>query len=555
MNYSFNYEQYRAEAIRHKQTKSIPPEEIKTNAKRKTRVVGDPYPILPTYSTIYNRITPDLLEATAKVAPVQRSLRQLELIAFPWFEFNVVAPGVGEAENKQEQALLDRMKQEDKRLKTNTLCKQSFYDLITYGSALFERVWVTTKDGWIVPNLQRLPAKSFSYAVPEIQGNPTRYLVGRILKGIVYDKQEQRMRFFQKQSTSSVPVEIDAENVIHLKDECSNYVDGDPYLAGIVSTVTQLEFARKRMMQTVSRGGAPNAIVKVGLPDSFKDDTGSKDLTTAMPGAGTTPNDQIYTDLWEYATLLVQNQSSDTAIAVPEGVDFQYQNIPISLDPTVPDSYLIRELISHIFPRDVLEVLSQSISTTSAPLLELLKMMIQGWQAVCSTPFEKVWTEFAQKNGFDLYEVYFDWAPFIPDDPANEHKLALEKFMVHTITLDEYRESIGLDPLDKAQRVVIYEELTRWKSPAQPPQQQFGQAGASEDGDMGPTPTEGNELTQPTDLVQEEQKLNEVFDGVRTSATLDEELMGILRDTGSIAMKVLKSANYFEVSKTSSIKG
>ena len=125
----------------------------------------------------------------------------------------------------------------------------------------------------------------------------------------------------------------------------------------------------------------------------------------------------------------------------------------------------------------MLEIQAAAISATSQPLLQLLKMMVQGWQNMCSRQFtERIWNEFLKLNGWEGWTCEFVWRDLIPQDEQVKQTLTIQRFVNHIVTLDEARESLGLPPLNDEERAVLMQELTLWKNPMAG-QQQPGQQG------------------------------------------------------------------------------
>lgn len=310
----------------------------------KSGPIGSPFPNMNTMFT-GRRIDVKLLEQTARAPPVARSLWQLQLIAFPWFDFNIIPPSDTEPDEDADKKLKIKLEEIERRLHTTIMCSQAMYDIVTYGSAVFELTWKEDEDGYVVPDVvQRLPAQSFRQAPAGAIGDRTRYVVGNILKGIVYDKTSKEYQYWQLQDpygSTGVPVQIPTEQLIHIKDSRSSYVDGEPYLAGITSTIAQLEFVRKRVMQTVTRIGSPKQVATVGIPQSYLKALEANQIpvsiTSAVPGASTTPADVMLTDLWDMARVVVENQNSDLAVAVPEGISLQWERPSIPFNPTEID--------------------------------------------------------------------------------------------------------------------------------------------------------------------------------------------------------------------------
>jgi len=556
--------------------------------------VGAPFPnIYSFYSG--NRIDIKLLEQTARAPPVARSLWQLQLIAFPRFDFKLNPPDDIEEDPDTVNEILSKLNELDHNIDTTILCVQALYDIMTYGSFIGEVTWKEDDDGYIVPDVvNRLPAASFKQAPPEAEGDRDKYMVGHILKGIIYNKKSKSYEYWQLQNnygTTGIPINIPTEQVIHIKDKSSPFVDGEPYLQGIVSTISQLEFVRKRVMQTVSRIGSPKQIATVGVPpeylDALKNASGVPlSVTSAIPGAGSNTADIMLTDLWDYARQLVENQSADLAVAVPRGIDLSWDQGHVAFNPTEIDNYLIKEAISHIFPRDMLEIQAAAISATSQPLLQLLKMMVQGWQNMCSKAFqEQIWNKFLEYNGYEGWSVTFEWDDLIPQDEQVKQNITLQRFINHVITLDEARESLGLPALDPAPwmegltvREVLEKELALWRNPMAGQQQQGGMPGMGMGspemggmdleallgrGNMAEEPTEpetgletvpetipddSNKFSEPIGMEFQSNsiKQNKTLDDIVTPNKLDAEAEDILGSLENDVMKILKKTKYFD---------
>ena len=443
--------------------------------------VGAPFPNLYTFFT-GRRLDVKLLEQTARAPPVARSIWQLQLIAFPAFKFKIVPPAGQELDEEQVKKLEPKMEEIDRRVKTTIMCVQALYDVLTYGSGIFELTW-KEEDGWNVPDVvHRLPAASLRQAPADVIGNKNRYAVGNLLNGIVFDKQENVFLYYQLQNnygTSGIPIQIPTEQIIHIKDGASPFVDGEPYLQGIVSTIAQLEFARKRLMQTISRVGAPTKTATVGVPEEYLKALGEAPITSAIPGASNTTADIMFTDLWENARQIIEGQSADEGIAVPKGIELKYENVQVPIQPTLVDEYLVKEAIRHFFPTDILDTVAQAISTSSGPLLELIKMMVRGWQRTCCTAFETLlWNKFLELNGFKGYRVELEWDDLIPPDKVQEQKQTVELFNTHIISLDEARTNLGLPPLTPEERAIIVQELQLWRPSKGGMRQQQGMGGS-----------------------------------------------------------------------------
>jgi hypothetical protein len=116
---------------------------------------------------------------------------------------------------------------------------------------------------------------------------------------------------------------------------------------------------------------------------------------------------------------------------------------------TEPDQYLKMEILNHLIPRDFIEQNQQAISTTGAPLLELVMMVVHGWREIISRPFAALYSEILQANGYD------DWAvEFTFQDPSLENKvegqrLAIQAYSLGAMPETRLYEIMGWPPLSE----------------------------------------------------------------------------------------------------------
>jgi len=422
--------------------------ELKTNAAN-IDPVGMQYPY---DSTAYDfRLTAENLLKVLEAGHVDRILMQIFMLALNGRDLKIVNP---EDSNKKKlspktlevQKMLWRL---DKIYDTETLMAQTGLDCMGFGSGLVEMgvqdkpdgsyTFPKTDMGWNAPQwLQYIDA--YSLSGESVSTNNTQAFVpGRILKGITYDKTAKQMQYWQTQGEGENPIQLPTARIIHIRDKKSRYPDGKSYLAGIAPTVLQLEFVRKAFMQNVNYKGVGRCVVKV---NEVRDAQGK--ILETPTGTG-----KRWEKAYAAAVDFVKNYGNNN-VGVLWGQDHEviFPNLGNVGDVVPVDQYLKGEILQHLIPRDFVEQTNQSISATGTPLLELLMMVIRGWRRIISEPFEALYTQILEENGFT------DWAcEFVYTDPNTENKLEKQKLIIQAF-------SIGMLPLSRAISECGWQPLT-----------------------------------------------------------------------------------------------
>jgi len=231
---------------------------------------------------------------------------------------------------------------------------------------------------------------------------------------------------------------------MHIRDKKSRYPDGKSYLAGIAPTVLQLEFVRKAFMQNVNYKGVGRCVVKV---NEMRGADGNP-LAPPVGGTGTR-----WERAYKAAVDFVKNYGNNN-IGILWGGDHEviFPNLGNVGDLVEVDKYLKAEILQQLMPRDFVEQTGQAISTSGTPILELLMMVVRGWRRIISEPFEALYTEILEANGFK------DWAvEFVYTDPNMENKLEKQKVIVQAFSLGmlpigRAYEEMGWQPLNEAEQ-------------------------------------------------------------------------------------------------------
>ena len=388
-------------------------------------------------------ITVDMARHASRHYIVSRILRQIDDFAFSG-AYIKVSPPEAIAEDVSEQEIDDVQSKVDeidrKVVKTITRCRQSAYDEIVYGTAVFERIKGIIED-WKAPVIiKRLPAYSFCER-PIGRMDIMRYITGDILLGIVYDKQEDVFEFWQKQNNISNPIQIPTRNVIQIRDEVSEQVDGTSFLVQILPLVKKLEFADMCLMQTVHRAGAPLLWITV---EEYPDKKGELQKNPAAWDSKTA---------YEKAQKLGQNWGKDSVLVAnscltPVPLDFK-----LAIDPIRVVQFLETRILYALIPRDFTEQSGQAVSKTSAPTLKLLVLVAEGWRSRSSKALLEMWSEILEENGYKGWKVEIIWKELDPTDEKLIYDRAAVAKGMGVFTEDEIRDMVGYEAKPK-------EELT-----------------------------------------------------------------------------------------------
>jgi hypothetical protein len=310
--------------------------------------------------------------------------------------------------------------------------------------------FATVREGnWLnFSEIQALPAQSFG-TTPTLSG--TDYLPDKILPGIIYDGKDDSTRFFQNQGTvgRGQAKEIDATNILYIED--STVPDDLSFLKVLNPIMEQWKEIRKYSMTAERRVAVPNETERIDANDVVKM------ILAKVPVK--------VQDLIDHCDDLAENQSYQNKKVALAGTRIEYPNISMPLNPWEADQYLKDEICDFFFHRNVIKRVQQSISSNDNAVRGLLDIHIASERELWGRPFEGLWNQWLEWNGFDLVDS-FEWWEWTPTDRAEEHKKNLENYRSHSITINEYRKLEGLPPLTDAEIKSLAEEVALiWGKP------------------------------------------------------------------------------------------
>ena len=382
-------------------------------------------------------ITPERIANNRSVPVVMESLSGLSRLCFSGFD-HVLQP-IDSSDDTQgpaiEKALAQIHNQEKRigrigkarRCGTLGLVRAAALDGWSFRQAISE--YATMQEGnWLnFAEIQHLPAQSFSTA----SGVGEDYLSDKILPGIIYDAKQDTTRFFQSGAGwGGQAKELDPDNLLYIEDV--TVPDDISFLKVLQPSIEAWKEVRRYGMTAERRVAVPNETERIDARD-----------VVSMIQAKIPIKMQ---DLIEHCDDLAENQSYVNRKVALAGTRIEYPTISMPLNPWEADKYLREEIIAFFFKRDVLEVTAQAISATTAPSKTLLDLHIASERELWGRPFENLWTQWLEWNGFELADE-FAWWDWSPADKEKEHQRNLENYRSHAITINEFRQLEGLNPL------------------------------------------------------------------------------------------------------------
>jgi len=378
--------------------------------------------------------------------PILRAtISKLQKFIFEGAELLVVPPDeiandVTKEELEEMQTMVETI--DNYAIKTLVRMERTWLDKKRYGTKLFERIdgqipgITTTYKGPVV--FKSLPMHSFDTTPTELTDTST-YVTGKILKGIIFNLKTFETTYWQRQSDFGAPIQLPAQNLIVIKDENSENVDGDSVFATLVPLVKKLTFVDKCLMRSAMRTGVPNLDVII---KEFREE--------AAP---------INIDAWDLnkafseGKKIGQNWSNSTVLAHPDCIELKPMEWgKMGLDPIKVVNFFNERILYALVPRDFTENKGIAISQTGTSSLDMLNLWARGEQTEIERPFLAEWNRILELNGKKGWRVEIVWREMTPDSGPeiwNRVRIARD---VGVFTPDEIREIAGYPPLTEDQR-------------------------------------------------------------------------------------------------------
>ena len=407
-------------------------------------VASQPGYTAPAYIPRYSAVSASSIVNAYSLPPIQEAIIPIGVAAFPGFDIVINPPEDETWPDAKISEARKGIKQADKVVKSLEQVRWAFYDTLGFRHSLFN-FSLKTDGNWTLPDtFQRLSAESFG-RVSEATRDRNRFWRDPLLPGIVQDRKDNSKHFYQAQIQYGEPVEIPAEELLHIFWELPG---NQSVLASILPTIDFWQYARKCLGLSAQRQGVPNAVATFDLQAAqwFAENSEGV-LVNGLPA-----NIQGYMD------EVVKSQSSGTAFNLPPGGNITYPTTS-GLDPAQAlDQYMERKLILHLCPTQILDTLGQSLGKSSQPALDLFILLANGWREIDARPFEQYYTNILDINGFDGATVSFEWWPVLQEDTNAAHNRTLMALREGMITINEARAAQDHPALDDAGIAALIDE-------------------------------------------------------------------------------------------------
>lgn len=393
-------------------------------------------------------ITPQDVKVIWKEPILRSTVTKLQKFIFEGAELLVVPPDeiANEVDKKEMQEVQTMVETIDNfAMHTLTKMERAWLDKKKYGTKLFERIDGPIKGinksykGPVV--FKSLPMHAFD-TTPTSMSDTTKYVPGELLKGIVFDLNTFDTSYWQRQTAYGDPIQLPNENLICVKDENSEAVDGDSVFVTLVPLIKKLNFVDKCLIRADMRVGVPNIDIII-----------KENRDEAAP---------INADAWDLAKAfsegkkIGQNWSNSTVLAHPDCIELKPMEWgKMGLDPVKVVNFFNERILYALVPRDFTENKGIAITQTGTSSLDMLNLWARGEQSEIERPFLAEWNRILALNGKEGWRVEIVWREMTPDSGPeiwNRVRIARD---VGVFTPDEIREIAGYPPLTEDQREEI----------------------------------------------------------------------------------------------------
>ena len=370
-------------------------------------------------------VGPDRIAANRSIPIVLESIIGLSRLCFSGMDHALkpLDPS-DDTQGKNIEAAMQQIRIQEKRIgrigkarKCGTigLIRYAALDGWSFRQALSEYATIN-EGGWQnFAEIQALSAQSFGTASSLAGDN---YLPDKILPGVVFDKVQDATRFFQYPGTGMAK-ELDPEGILYIEDV--TVPDDLSFLKVLNPVMESWKEVRRYGMLAERRIAVPNQTSRVDAKDVI-----------ALAGAGLLakmPNFmQVLTDKCDD---LAENQSYANTKSVPAGARLEYPSISMPLNPWEADQYLKDEISDFFFKRNVIKRVEQAISVSGNADKAMLDIHISSERELWGKPYEGLWNQWLEWNGFELVDefAYWDWSPADQDSTVKREVMKLNAGM------------------------------------------------------------------------------------------------------------------------------
>lgn len=348
-------------------------------------------------------VSPAMIASNRSIPIVLESISGLSRLCFSNFDHVLKPLDVSDdTQGKNIELAMEQIRIQEKRIGrigkakrqgTIGLIRASALDGWSFRQSLAE--YSTVQEGnWLnFQDIQSLPALSFSTA-SSLNGD--EFVVDKLLSGVVFDKKQDLTRFFQYPGVGQAK-ELDPEGILYIEDV--TVPDDTSFLKVLHPIMEQWKEIRKYSMTAERRVAVPNETERIDANDIVRM------ILAKVPVK--------VQDLIDHCDDLAENQSYQNKKVALAGTRIEYPNISMPLNPWEADQYLKDEISDFFFKRNVIKRVQQSISSSDTSQKALLDTHIFSERELWGKPFEGLWNQWLEWNGFELYDefAYWDWTP------------------------------------------------------------------------------------------------------------------------------------------------
>lgn len=321
----------------------------------------------------------------------------------------------------------------------SAVSRSAMKDLMNWGISLYNWVWQRDDIGRLICTaLNRIHPYNLSVRP---SGGSTGKTYGRVLPGIVYDRDDRSVHYYHRQD-SGTPFEIPEKDLLVIRDSACDYPDGNSVIYPIAPIIEFINYSWNALGQQMYRTGAPIIFIKITNPNPERIVNGEK----------------IQSDV-DYAREFMANWGKDTAFPLRENFEIISIDVKEGTLAVRAIDFAQNTIRDYLNPNGMLGKDGALISGNSDASLRLLNNSIKGWITLLETSLSEIPNYYLRHNGYpDTYHA----AVRIPHSVVEDQSMKLQQAQLgastHTLTVNEVRELLGREGLSDEELAGIIQE-------------------------------------------------------------------------------------------------
>jgi len=342
--------------------------------------------------------------------------------------------------------------------------KTTWRDCFVWGITILNPVFQNDKATETIKALRRLPPEGFALQSGTFTLNAQS---SPLLPGIVLNFETNEVEFYQTENPPGYGVlKLDPEKLFVIRSMDSTEFYGTSKLIPLVPLINVHNFAWNAQTQKVNRIGAPVIFIRIKEPIS--------------------PDDLTYAD------AVLKNWGKSTAFKLRENME------PIELKVTESEVALstidkIDRVIKDYFaPTSLFKKEGDTLGGNASAEVEIMALFVKGVHRWLASAFEPLIEDWLGRNGYTDFEAEIIIEEQASTSGAIEAEQAKVGFDTKSLTTNERREKLGLQPLSDEELLTLEEDFKKSAPPPNPfggfggnPMFQPGGQGQQPQGDQG----------------------------------------------------------------------